>query len=134
MINQLIFQESQVMKEKEIKKNMIAKRKIKKNKRYIKKQKGNYHPYNTKRIKIINSSSLHLSFKKAHQVKLSRIFIMIDSSPKFQKFTIMIKKSNNKMIMLLLTCKIKTKKNCIHKIRIKKIKKMNNKDIKVSLK
>lgn len=59
---------------------------------------------------------------------------MIDFSPKFQKFTIMNKKSNNKMTILLLTCKIKTKKNCIHKIRIKKIKKMNNKDIKVSLK
>ena len=51
MINQLIFQESQVMKEKEIKKNMIAKRKIKKNKRFIKKQKGSYHPYNTKKMK-----------------------------------------------------------------------------------
>jgi hypothetical protein len=113
---------------------MIAKRKIKNNKRYIKKQKGSYHPYNTKMMKLISSSPLHLSFKRAHQIKLSRIFIMIDSSPKFQKFTITIKKSNNKMIMLLLACKIKTKKNFIHKIRIKKIKKMNNKDIKVSLK
>ena len=51
MINQLIFQEFQVMKEKEIKKDKRAKRKIKNNKSYTKKQKGSYHPYNTKRMK-----------------------------------------------------------------------------------